>query len=665
MIRTVAITLSLLISVCAAYAQNMNIGQSEASVMKKNAKETVEQFLGTIGTISFLSLNESKLVIEDLKRLFERSSTRVHNNLLSGGSDDYDIDTYLRNIHAWYPNGLDVTYEIAKVSDIFVSQAFNGYFVKVIADVKTTGTDNKGNYQNNTKKLDFYLKYFLRSNFIDPNPKIYNVSKNQNNEYQFVKAQIVSEGNASSLIDIDAYEEYIEEKDEFAKRRQDLDDAIISAHKAQENAESEAIKALEARRAAEREKEKYINKRQEADNIINDYKRAKEKTDEERQEYIKKQKIAEEQERLAKLERMRTKTKKFAINIGGGMYTHMGTLPDLANKIDATGDENLSAPYINLMLGLRFDFPGFDAIRNFDKKKYLKGNIFGLFGRYGINNQSIVDYNISQQMLSIDPARIDAVYNPYIEVEAGFLFMEVFRISSGFGRTNVFGYYVSSAGLNLNIGRIKIDGGLSALYGNSFVKTSLRPYVGAAFQFNDSERKKIRYQERDGLLVFGAGYERTYYYFEGVDKFFTDQQITSLLGIKLGSGFKRQIMGVFASYGFNRNDYATNILLTQQKNNELSANNEFNDFVNIEGGFLFNQSVRLSAGITNFNYINNVTLLTSKMKTYSVTTGYHVRFLRYFKLNLDIALLLNEEFKSPMYKASAGLSLMFDFAKVY
>jgi len=168
----------------------------------------------------------------------------------------------------------------------------------------------------------------------------------------------------------------------------------------------------------------------------------------------------------------------------------------------------------NLRLGAQYSFQngsGFDSIfqtrkasvqgtaflgYRFDPKN-AGANYFGLFATVGsISKNSILQMKQSQVLLL--PQSYASEAGSVIELEAGFIFGDWFRISGGPGFLSVpltagkqsYKYYSATSGIIIKAGSFNLNGTTGVQFGGNFLKPCFRVGLGAGFTFNFLNARK-------------------------------------------------------------------------------------------------------------------------------------------------------------------------------
>ncbi len=164
--------------------------------------------------------------------------------------------------------------------------------------------------------------------------------------------------------------------------------------------------------------------------------------------------------------------------MGGGIIYYYGT--DGGDNDELNFKKDRASLGADAMFGLQ----SFNADGN-------KKNIFGVFGRLGSISDEILRLQIEDNNLSNtideDRDRFD-----FSELEGGFIFGGIFRISAGMGWLNFYDenhkaiylkYLCSTAGLSIPIGRLRLNIMVTAMDGKDFDELTLRPSMGLVIHF--------------------------------------------------------------------------------------------------------------------------------------------------------------------------------------
>lgn len=665
-IKTLLAFLFLITTISASYSQQeIKITQEQANLMKKNAEKVVKDYAAILQLIGMPAIPKQKKdkLINNAKEWFESSSTRIHNDLSSGGSDDYSMHQYFQNVYTWFAKKpVSFRHTVDRVTDIHRQENAPSVFVKVETKSQVNGINNEGKDVKNSNHLDFYVKFPVQGNTVNTNPKIFGIFTHKPDLYKFDAVKIVPREQSTVTTN---NEEFKKKEQRIKAREQELKRKEVELNKIKQQIEEERRKLQEYEEDL-REREIDLQ----ADEEV--LKREKLKLERQLKKVGNdKEKIKAMEEQLKQINaeidrRLKLLTKKrFAMSIGLGGYYHWGTLYNIANNLDPADGKDRMAMQINGMLGYRFDYFGWRG------KNIHRGTILGIFGRYCFNTNDIVLLNSEYHQLDIPNDELDRRFNPYIEVEGGFVFNEFFRFSTGFGFTNQSRYYVSTVGINSNLSFLKLGLGVSALYGKDFKTTQLRPSASLSFQFNDGQAKKVRHG--NGLFHFDMNIEGLYYFLskdeQDSDESLFAKQLSTMSGIKFG----RSVIGVFASYGLNGN-YLANRIVTEQEVNpdQYLVTDDYNRFSCIEVGGLFFNSWRLSWGKGKF-YYSDITGKSEFINYQIINTGVAqdltglVRrqcFLRHINFKLDLGVLFSEDIDNTMFRLGFGAGFKFGYARL-
>ncbi len=645
--------------------QEVKIAQEQANLMKKNAEKVVKDYAAILQLIGMPAIPKQKKdkLINNAKEWFESSTTRIHNDLTSSGSEDFSMHQYFQNVYTWFAKKpVSFRHKIDRVTEIQRDGNKPFVFVKVETKSVVNGINNQGKDVNNNNHLDFYVKFPLQGNTVNTNPKIFGIFKHTSDLYKFNAVKIVPREESTVTTN---NEEFKRKEQRIKAREQELKQKEAELNKMKKQIEEDRRRLYEREQAI---KEREIDLQADEEVLKRERLKLQRRLNQVGND---KAKIAAMQEKIkqinAEIERrlLLLAKKRFAMSIGLGGYYHWGTLYNIANNLDPADGRDRIAMQINGMLGYRFDYFGWRG------KNIHRGTILGIFGRYCFNTNDIVLLNSEYHQLDIPEDELDRRFNPYIEVEGGFIFNEFFRFSTGLGFTNQSRYYVSTIGINSNLSFLKLGVGISALYGKDFKTTQLRPSASLSFQFNDGQAKKVR--RGSGLFHFDMYTEGLYYFLskeeQNSDESLFAKQLSTMSGIKFG----RSVIGVFASYGLNGN-YLANRIVTEQEANpdQYLVTDDYNRFSSIEVGGLFFNSWRVSWGKGKY-YYSDIAGDSNFMSYQIVNTGVTqdltglIRkqcFLRHLSFKLDLGILFSEDIDNTMFRLGFGAGFKFGYARL-
>jgi hypothetical protein len=130
-------------------------------------------------------------------------------------------------------------------------------------------------------------------------------------------------------------------------------------------------------------------------------------------------------------------------------------------------------------------------------------------------------------------------------------------------------------------------------------------------------------------------------------------QINTMFGVNLGKSKKNTTLGLFGSYGkYNINN--TTII-----NNNLF--NSTNHFLEIEGGFLFKEFLRISGGV-GYSDVNSINF--SDYNYSSISTGFSFG-PKWLKFDLLNTFIIPKDNQKVIYRPSVGISIVINFWKKY
>lgn len=142
--------------------------------------------------------------------------------------------------------------------------------------------------------------------------------------------------------------------------------------------------------------------------------------------------------------------------------------------------------------------------------------------------------------------------------------------------------------------------------------------------------------------------------FSKLNSTFNDQlsyQINTMFGVNLGKSKKNTTLGLFGNYGeYNINN--TTIL-----NNNLF--NSTNHFLEIEGGFLFKEFLRISGGV-GYSDVNTFNLSSYNYSSISSGFSFGPKWLKFDLMNTFIIPRNNQK---VIYRPSVGISIVINFWK--
>ena len=163
------------------------------------------------------------------------------------------------------------------------------------------------------------------------------------------------------------------------------------------------------------------------------------------------------------------------LNIGGGVNYMYGA--------DSFTNEKFDNDFLswkgNILLGYTY---------NANEKG--KGSTIGLFGTIGNTAEKSLTKIFSDGGIS-ETLNVGEDNNRFYNVEAGVIFFEIFRASTGMGRQDYtnniqerknFMYYSTTLGIHIPLRGLKISLDLNQMYGRDLGKTILRPMAGLYFQ---------------------------------------------------------------------------------------------------------------------------------------------------------------------------------------
>lgn len=172
------------------------------------------------------------------------------------------------------------------------------------------------------------------------------------------------------------------------------------------------------------------------------------------------------------------------------------------------------------------------------------------------------------------------------------------------------------------------------------------------------EPEKLLKTKRHKLLSFKIGGSTNFLFddvknLESLNSDYSNQlsyQLNSMIGLNLGKSRKNTTIGLFGNYG-KYNSYNTTLL-----NNNFFNTNE--NFLEIEGGFLIKEILRLSGGL-GYSSSNSINLSFNNYSTFSAGLSIGPKWLK-FDINNTIIIPQNNE--AIFYRTSLGLSFVLNFA---
>lgn len=177
----------------------------------------------------------------------------------------------------------------------------------------------------------------------------------------------------------------------------------------------------------------------------------------------------EEERRVRERNERLSRPRRIGIKVGGGVHHYFSDIEDIGGSF---GTEKIYYQF-NTMLSYRYN------IRKTEGKE--RGQAFGLFFRYGLLNRAASDEYISFHTLNAHDHSI-GFPNKTLELEAGWVLREWFRISGGAGRqefdlsgiNNTFDYYTATTGLVMRFGKVELDLKSTLLFGGFHSTPSMR-----------------------------------------------------------------------------------------------------------------------------------------------------------------------------------------------
>lgn len=614
----------------------------------ESAERAVNTFSENLTLVAYseIGLDEKKQFIKDINRWVEPDKTVfVFNDLTEDGSKEYEINNYLKNVITFYPSGVEINTEIIMTHGVFYGNNPLWCFAKIKARKTISGINNRGNEVNKVIDLDYYISFKTNDVSVSKKPLIYSITKSKDNISKFDPVRI--DKNSRLMLSTTEYDILLKEQSKLKSDLKYAEAEVLRLKGDLEAAERKKHEADQALANSQKQLEEEIERRKQIELALRKSEDKAEQAEEQKEEAEIRAKKAEQ--KAAEAEKI-TKSERYVLNFGGGVYMHMEPLTKRINYNEESG--NPLIPQITAMLGYRFDF-NYKKIRN----KY-RGNIFGVFGRLGFNNEKVMNSNNINQDLNISDGALDHRFNKYYELEAGFLFCENFKLSSGIGFQNKYTYLVSSTGINMNFAPFGLELGISALYGGDFKNIQLRPSASFYFQFNSGNIEYVKENYNDAF-TFSCTLDGAYHVMNGDQaKNAFSQQVAGFFGIN----FNKTIIGGFAEYGYTGKELANKIIfLGEDSRDELYSN--FNEYYGFEGGFLFLKQIRLSYGLK--HYIYNSLWQTSeknKKKYQSITIGWH-KNIKHFNFKFDIATVADNEFNEMFWQIACGIGLRFGFAQ--
>jgi hypothetical protein len=123
-------------------------------------------------------------------------------------------------------------------------------------------------------------------------------------------------------------------------------------------------------------------------------------------------------------------------------------------------------------------------------------------------------------------------------------------------------------------------------------------------------------------------------------------QLNAMVGFNIGKSKRNTTIGIFGNYGkYNKN----NALLLS--NNPFSS---IDNFLEIEGGFIIKEFLRLSGGI-GFKSSNSINLLSGNYTTFTAGLSFGPKW---FKFDINNALIMPKLNNNLIYRPSIGLSVV-------
>jgi hypothetical protein len=228
------------------------ITREDYELMKSTAQSIAEDYISLASLVGVPenSSGERNDYIAKALEYLESSQTLIYNDLDPSGSTGLEFTgiEYLKNIAAFYPEGVVMYPEDMLMSDVFYDEKANRYFVKVeMARVLTGNFRGRQQLDEQRATVDFYIKFYEGNE--KSATKIYYIGRHEENLANFQRVEVV-DGQATSSLFTDEEKERLRAENEQAQaENQRLKDQLSSM---EARLDEEYRKRLEAERKAKK-----------------------------------------------------------------------------------------------------------------------------------------------------------------------------------------------------------------------------------------------------------------------------------------------------------------------------------------------------------------------------------------------------------------------------
>lgn len=645
---------------------------SQIAEMQKNADEVVKNFYSSLSSIGVLSSDSNniidvKKIRSDVLKSFENEKVNVFNDLIDSGSTYMEIERYLTtlsSVYCTFPG--DIIAENFQKSTVFIKDS-SFYVVKVsfLLTQKGMSISKTPIYKRNT--LDVFLKYSIKNNIYDA-PLIYFImpSSSKESQYGMTEVDIVRESSLSSnAAQISELQTRINNSTEMMNKMKAETDLIKNNYEKMLNNLNDKEYKLQMLESQLKVNENLINQKmdelKEKEDEINIKTRQLNKQKEDNIRQLK-QIEDKDNEIKRKDEEFENKLKSIEINqfssrnvmeFGFGFNSNIGTIESNINGI--INNEIDYSSQIRAMIGHRFDF----RKNNSRKAKMYRGSVIGVFMSYTLNSSKNIKQTVSNQNFPLNIEQQLPIYNRSLDVEVGFVFNELLRISGGIGNMNGYMYNVATTALKIPFGKyLNCEIGSSFLFGKDYKKTQINPYISLFYQLND----KIAMHKKDfnssqlctfqfsNNILFNAMTQNSMANPDNAYSYASDLY----WGFNLSSNYNLGFIGTVGNF----NKGFTNEILSNYRIEYDTLMSNYNPYFHVNLGMYFNNKIKFSYGIGKL-FIDN----TKAIQFHSITLGGSFLIFKKIKtlrFNIDLSSkFLNNDMEKILFSFSSGISFRF------
>jgi hypothetical protein len=653
--RKIVLVFLLGVMHCVVLSQNSGLTTTQIEEMKENAKKVALNVYASINLIANLSPdpsnnNDISQIRTDLISFFEGKKVQVYNDLIEG-SKYKDIESYLTSIasvFSKYPGEISIGQNV-QVSNVYYDD--KGFYVVIVsAIVSVEGLDNNKRSIDKKNSLSIFLKFPVTNNVYET-PKIYWIMDTRDDKReQFSSVEIVQNSSVSSnTAQISELQTRLNQSQDIMNRMKQETERIKKEYEtkiANLQTEEERLLRMEKRLT---NSEVLINQQQ------TDLQKKQDEIDRQRK-LINEQQIALNKEKQ-KVESTKKKVDSDRYNqynlrrvfdIGMGVGYNQGTISDNINGVNA-GMLDLS-PQLRAMLGYRFDM----RLNTRRESKLNRGSVMGVFLNYSLNSTNNIIQTIDLQGLSIPDDRKESIFNRSLDIEFGFLFRELYRLSAGFGSMNGYRYYISTMGFKIPFGRsVTWEFGTSVLFGQDYVNAQINPYTSLSFQLNDKIASSYKNDHFEEVSVVRFSSDLLYAYNHEADYSEIQPNMNFYWGIKTSDVYN---LGLAVGAG-NFSGKFTEALVKSHSLVYDSIFTNYNPYFHVDLGMYFHEKYRFSMGGGRLFLENKEAV---PLYSFSLGASYNL-YNRLVLWNFDVsAKYFDGNFNKHIFTASTGLCFRFD-----